>query len=105
MGEHEISEDAIMWAFEFVKRDMMDKITLTAANTSQDKGDALISKITTMMDEKHGVSMATLKNKLKTYGPEAIQKAIEHMAVKGIIVAREHKPTRGPVTVKYYRKS
>lgn len=103
IGEHEISEEAIMWAFEFVKRDMIDKITLTNANTATDKGDALISKITAMLDSNHGVSIAVIKNKLKGYKSETIDEAVKFMLDKNMITSRDVKPLRGQSTVKYFK--
>ncbi len=103
MGEHEISEEAILWAFEFVKRDMIDKITMTSANTAIDKGDALIQKILSMLDSKHGVSAAVIKNKLKAYKPETIEEALKHMTKNSMAIQKEVKPIRGASTVKYFK--
>jgi len=102
-GENEITEEAILWAFEYVKKDMHDKILLTAANTMQATGEGLLSRIMTILDADTGVSMAQLKNKIRNYKVENIESAINHLVENKQIEQREIKPQRGQTTVKYFK--
>lgn len=103
MGQTEITEEAILWSFEFIKRDMQDKIMLTSANNTHDVAEALLSKIRILIDEKNGITVAVLKNKLKKFKEDAIQNAINHLENKKEIVAREVKPLRGQASIKYFK--
>jgi len=103
MGQMEITEESILWAFEFIKRDMQDKIMLTSANNTHDIAEALLSKIRTLIDEKNGITIAVLKNKLKKFKEDSIQSAINHLENKKEIIAKETKPMRGQASIKYFK--
>lgn len=102
VSEGEIKEEAVLWAYEFVKRDMQNKILLTSANVHEKTGEGLISKILTLMDETNGMSISMFKNRIKNYKGEDIEKAITHLLETKKIKAKEHKPKRGPTTTKYF---
>ena len=103
IGEGIRTDEHVAWAFELVKNDIDAKLMLTNANTSHDKGDALVSKIIAHLDHDHGVSMKVLFSKIRSEKRENIEKAIAHMIEQNMIEAREIKPIRGASTVKYFK--
>jgi len=103
MGEHERNEEHLMWAYELIKEDMKSKILMTNANTDTDKGGAIISKILTYMSTSYGITVAVLKNKMKNVKQDVIEKALDHLIVKGDIRKEEVKPVRGQPTTKYFK--
>lgn len=103
MGEHERTEEHLMWANELIKEDMKSKILMTNANTDTDKGGAIISKILTYMSSSHGITVAVLKNKMKNVKQDIIEKALEHLIIKSELRKEEVKPVRGKPTTKYFK--
>ena len=102
-GESEIKEEAVLWAFEFIKKDMQDKILLTNANTREKTADGLVSRILSLLDATVGMSISQLKNKIRNYKPEDIESVIVILINKNKIVEKEIQPLRGKITKKYYR--
>jgi len=102
MGEVERTEEHLMWAFELIKQDMTNKITITNSNSISDKSSAVLSKIMSHMSQDHGVTVAVLKNKIKNVKPDLIDKAIDHLISNHKIIKQEHKPLRGPVSFKLF---
>ena len=101
-NEGEITEESILWAFEFVKEDMKNKITLTSANTNAKNATGLIDRIMSILDTKHGVSLAQLKNKIRNYKPDDIEDALNHLENQETIYKKEIVPVRGQKSVKYF---
>jgi hypothetical protein len=102
MGEMERTEEHLMWAFELIKKDMTNKITITNSNSVSDKGSAILSKIMSHMSHDHGVSVAVLKNKIKNFKGDVIEKAIDYLISNNKIIKQEYKPVRGPASFKLF---
>ena len=102
VSEGEITEEAILWAFEYVKQDMRSKISLTSANTNSKNATGLMDRISTLLDEKVGMSLAQLKNKIRNFKPEDIEAALVHLERQKAIYKKEVNPKRGASTIKYF---
>lgn len=102
-SEGEIKEDAVLWAYEFVKKDMQNKILLTSANVHQKTGEGLISRILTLVDKNNGLTGAVIANRLRTqYKKEDVEKAIKHLEENKQIKGVNKKGARGKQTVEYF---
>lgn len=101
-SEGEIKEEAVLWAYEFVKKDMQSKILLTSANVNQKTGEGLISRILTLVDKNNGLTAAVICNRLRTqYKKEDVEKAIKHLEENQQIKGVNKKGARGRQTVEY----
>jgi len=67
------------------------------------RATSIISRIMSILDSTHGVSLAVIKNKMKNVKTDVIEKAIDYLTGKGDIKMIESKPQRGKATVKFYR--
>lgn len=97
----EITEEHLLWAFEFVKDDLRNRILITHSNNTEDKGSATISKITSRLSHTDGVSFAVLKNKTKIKSDD-LKSAIEYLLKNKKITQEDANPTRGAKTIKYF---
>jgi len=103
VSEGELKEEAVMWAYHFVKQNLYDKTVMTKANVQTGAADKLINKILSKLDKDAGVSIGVLKGKLRSFKPEDIESAIKYLVEKKIILGKEEQAARGPITIKYYK--
>lgn len=74
----------VRWAFAMMKRDVDEKLRLVMSNdTSYGTDKNLMAKITKYISSDHGETFGVIKNRLRKYKPEDIQKALEHMEKSG----------------------
>lgn len=94
----------VRWAFALVKRDIEEKLRLVVSNdTSRGADKNLMAKITKYISSDHGETVGVIKNRLRTYKPEDVLKALEQMEKKGAArrEATEH-PLNGKCTERWF---
>lgn len=81
--------DHIRWAYALVRRDVDEKLRLVVSNdTTYGTDRVLMSKITNVISEDHGETIGVIKNKLRSYKPEDVVKALEIMETR-LLAKRE----------------
>lgn len=79
----------VRWAFALVKKDVDEKIRLVVSNDDSHGTDkALMAKITKIISSDHGETFGVIKNRLRKYKPEDVQKALDTM-VSGSVAKKE----------------
>ena len=97
----------VKWAYSLVSKDLDNKVRLTTANMAEQENDATIevlSKVRHKLDNKVGVSIGVLSNKLRRLKKDDIQKALDHLVKNNIAVKEVSRPLRGPETIVYLQK-
>lgn len=95
----------IRWAFALVDRDVKSKMNSTNATRTDDKADALLSRIMSMVDSETGMTKGALRNKCRSQRKEDVDKAIDWLVDNGVLVPHEVKPKGGKggrPTTKYF---
>lgn len=95
----------VRWAYALVKRDVDEKIRLVVSNDDTHGADkALMAKITKIISKDHGETFGVIKNRLRKYKPEDVQKALDAM-VSGSVAKKqrtEHPKTKKEVIRYFY---
>ena len=96
----------VMYGFAVAKWDIQKKIELAFGNeASQHKdtrGDALMIKIRSMLDKDSETTVGMIRNRLREFQKDDIDKALDVMTKRGDIIAVEHvHKVNKKVTVKY----
>ena len=94
----------VRWAFALAVKDAETKITLVMSNDASKGADVqIMAHIMKYISTDHGETFNILKNKMRKYRPEDIQKALDHMASRGAVRSEETThPKNGKVTVRYF---
>lgn len=94
----------VRWAFALVKRDINEKIRLVLSNdVTRGMDKNLMAQITKIISKDHGETFGVIKNRLRKYKPEDVQKALDLM-IGNTLVRKEitlHKQSRKEV-VRYF---
>ena len=79
----------VQWAYALVKKDIDEKLRLVVSNDVTYGTDrVLMSKITNIISEDHGETLGVIRNKLRSYKPDDVSKALEILATKGLAEKR-----------------
>jgi len=91
-------------AFAVVKRDVEEKIRLAQSNSEPDRGGAMAAKMLSLVSTEHGETIGRLKNKMRAYRPEDVQKMADSLVQAGRLKQQEVAASRsgGRKTLKYY---
>lgn len=75
----------VRWSFALVKRDIEEKMRLVMSNDKSHGLDRnLMAKITKVISKDHGETFGVIRNRLRMYKPDDVQKALDRMADAGI---------------------
>lgn len=77
----------IQWAFELIKRDTENKLSLVRGNVSEenkDKPNELLSKLQNKMSKEEGLTVARAANRLKKFTKEHIEKGLNYLVETGV---------------------
>lgn len=88
MAEGLRTVEHVRWAYALVRRDIELKLRLAYSNSAQSSGDALCSKILSLLSEDHGESARGIKRKCRSYTGEDVDKALELLEKKNAIELR-----------------
>jgi len=92
------TREHVLWAYAYVKRDQDGKINLALSNAETHKneeGEKLLRKIIALLDHEVGLKTGTIRNNLRKYAKEDVDKGLQHLAGKGIVYSEHVKPKRG----------
>lgn len=103
MGDGVRTDEHIKWAFALVKRDIEDKIKLTTANNKDNKADAIMSKILSLVSIEEGLTMRIIKNKMRPNKAETVEAAINHLVNVTRDLSSREVLIKGQKTIKYFR--
>lgn len=92
----------VQWAMALVKRDIDEKIKLAYSNTAVDKSQAMASRVMSLITKDHGETLGRIKNKLRGYRSEDVEKVLEALEKSGHIKTEDASAGRGKKTIKYY---
>jgi hypothetical protein len=91
----------VEWAFEFVKKDLVNKSNLAEANTATEEnrhGDALFRRIIGLLDEKIGMTTGVILNRLRKYKKEDIKTALSKLKDANDIITKKSQNKKGTKT-------
>lgn len=94
----------VRWAFALTKRDVEEKLRLVMSNDSTRGADkTLMAKVTKYISDDHGETIGVIKNRLRAYKPEDVQKALDVMEVNGVAKKETSKSkTNGKVAERWF---
>jgi hypothetical protein len=90
----------VQWAYAMVRRDVDEKLRLVMSNDSTYGADkVLMAKIAKLISKDHGETFAVIKNRLRSYKPEDVQKALDIMVAGGVAekTETEHPKNKTPI--------
>lgn len=94
----------VRWAYALVKHDIDEKLRLVVSNDQTYGGDmVLFAKISKLISKDHGETFGVIKNRLRSYKPEDVQKALDLMVSRGQARKEETKhPSNGTTVTRWF---
>lgn len=95
----------VRWSFALVRRDIDEKLRLVVSNDKTHGTDKnLMAKITKYISDDHGETFGVIKNRLRGYKPEDVQKALDLMAANGTArkEVKQHPKTKKEIIRWYF---
>lgn len=95
----------VRWAFALIDRDVKSKMNSTNATRTDNKADALMSRVMSLMDCDNGMTKGAIHAKCRAHRKEDVDKAIEVLVGGGHLAAHQIKPAGGKggrPTTKYF---
>jgi len=92
----------VRWAYALVKRDIDEKMKLAHSNSAVDKVDAMASAIMSTVTSEHGETAGRIRNRLRKYRREDVEKCLDKLVQAGHLRAEEIPAGRGKTTMKYF---
>jgi hypothetical protein len=92
----------VLWAYALVSRDVDVKMRIAYSNGAATNQDKLYSRILSLVNPDHGETVGVIANKCRAYKKSDVELALSKLVELGELIEREHKPTRGPVSKKYF---
>lgn len=85
----------IRWAFALIDRDVKGKMNSTNATRTDNKADALMSRVMSLVDCETGMTIGVIRNKCRSQRKEDVDKAVELLVEGGHLELHEVKPANG----------
>ena len=100
------TQEHVRWAYALVKNDVETKARIVIGNDRQKDApeDAIVSRIQNLLGGD-GETLGVLINRLRPHKKENIEKVLEKLVERGLVLVDEHQHPRRKITVKRYRKA
>lgn len=98
------TDEHVLWAYALVRRDIEGKMRLAHSNSAGDKGDALCSKILSMVSADHGESMRSIARGCRAYQRADVEKVVSMLMDAGQLVEKKS-DGKGRKTSLYFRQA
>jgi hypothetical protein len=93
----------VRWSYALVRRDVDEKLRLVMSNDKTHGADKnLMAKITKIISKDHGETIGVIRNRLRSYKPDDVQKALDKMIEGGAVIKKEAPAGKGKKTERYY---
>jgi hypothetical protein len=81
----------VRWAFALVRRDIEEKSLLVTANDRQKDAPkvALQARIMALLSGEDGETIGVIKNRLRKFKPQDVQKCLDDLVAAGMVVCQE----------------
>jgi hypothetical protein len=94
----------VRWAYALVKHDVDEKLRLVVSNDNTYGSDnVLMAKITKIISKDHGETLGVIRNRLRGYKPEDVEKALDTMRERNLVLSEiSQHPKQKTDIVRYF---
>lgn len=82
----------VLYGFAIAKADIQGKIMLAFANDNEERkdyrADALLSKITMLLDKETGMTLATIQNRLRKFNKDDVERGCDELVSRSIALKK-----------------